>query len=266
MGQTTGIAWCDHTFNVVWGCTKVDPACTNCYAEAWAKRTGEAEWGPTAPRRIFGEKHWNEPRRWDRLAEKAGVRRRVFCSSMCDVFDKDMPPGELPKLWPLIRATPHLDWQLLTKRADRIAQSLPPDWREGYPNVWLGVTAGDQNGADLRLPLLQRVPARVRFVSYEPALEDVNWRPHFARAGVHGDGDHPSARIHWLIAGAESGPRARPWKREWWRSARDQCAEYGVTFFLKQEIHDRKKVELPVLDGRQHADFPESACGQGRLL
>lgn len=244
MGKETGIAWCDSTFNAWWGCTKVDPLCDNCYAEAWDKRTGGKHWGEGAPRRTFGEKHWAEPRKWNAAAEKVGKRHRVFCSSMADVFDKDAPPGELDRLWALIRETPWLDWQLLTKRANRIAESLPHDWDQGYPNVWLGVSVGTVKGL-WRAKALADIPAEKRFISYEPALELVDFRP------VLIDFD-------WLICGAESGPHARPMPEEWARSARDQCQMVGCYFFLKQYADERgRKISLPLLDGRQWAEFPQ---------
>jgi protein gp37 len=170
MGETTGIAWTDHTFNPWWGCTKVSPGCDRCYAETFDRRIGGAHWGKDAARRVFGEKHWREPLKWNAAAEKAGKRARVFCASMADVFDADAPAGELERLWALIRATPHLDWQLLTKRPARIARALPADWGDGYPNVWLG---DDRRGPGARRPadpVLRAVPARVRFLSCEPLL------------------------------------------------------------------------------------------------
>src|SRR4051794_13231176 len=109
MGETTEISWTHSTFNPWWGCAKVSPGCTNCYAESFAKRTGHKVWGVAGERRIFGEKHWNEPRKWNRDAEKAGERHRVFCASMADVFE-DHPIAEVerPKLWRLIEQTPWL--------------------------------------------------------------------------------------------------------------------------------------------------------------
>src|SRR6185436_18027435 len=119
------------------------PACAHCYAKTLSERWGFDVWGEENSRRIFGDKHWAEPLKWNAKAQAAGERRRVFCSSMADVFE-DHPTidQERAKLWPLIRATPWLDWQLLTKRADRILSCLPADFsRATYPNVWLGFTA-----------------------------------------------------------------------------------------------------------------------------
>jgi len=184
VGTETGIAWTDHTFNVAWGCTKVSPGCAHCYAEDLSTRYGHGVWGPNKPRRTFGAKHWAEPIAWDRAAGKPEPRRsrwaesaphecggserrraKVFCSSMCDIFeDHRTIAEELVKLWPLIRATPHLDWQLLTKRVERIVESLPADWGDGYQNVWLGVSIENRE-YEWRVQLLRRVPAQVRFLS-----------------------------------------------------------------------------------------------------
>ncbi len=88
MGEQTSIGWCHHTFNPWWGCVEVSPACDHCYARVWAAFTGHAVWGKDAPRRFFGDEHWDEPFRWNRKAQGAGERRRVFCASMADVFEE----------------------------------------------------------------------------------------------------------------------------------------------------------------------------------
>src|SRR5687767_6851032 len=116
MGRNSTIEWTTHTFNPWWGCTKVSPGCQNCYAERLSTRYGHDVWGPGAKRRTFGEDHWKEPLRWEAEAARTGVRARVFCASMADVFDKDAPAKERKRLWKLIAKTPHLDWLLLTKR------------------------------------------------------------------------------------------------------------------------------------------------------
>jgi protein gp37 len=147
MGVETGIMWTNHTFNPWWGCTKVSPGCDNCYAETFDKRVhgvGKGHWGKDAPRRTFGDKHWNEPLKWNKAAEKAGKPALVFCASMADWCDADAPPGALESLHALWRATPWLRWQMLTKRPGRIARSLPAGWGQGYPNVWLGTTVEDR--------------------------------------------------------------------------------------------------------------------------
>lgn len=253
MGKATGIEWADHTFNPVWGCVEVSPACDNCYAKAWDKRVGGDHWGPHAPLREFGPKHWAEPFRWDKAASEAGKRARVFCASMADVFDNRWPERIRGDLWAVIRSTPNLDWMLLTKRPQNIAKMLPADWGNGYANVWLGVTAENQAEANRRITKLLDISAVLHFISAEPllgpldltAIDCGNWtwdalrgvgmdKPHVAgflgyRASMP---IHSGRRIRWVIAGGERGPR--PAHPDWFRSLRDQCAAAGVAFMLKQ--------------------------------
>ena len=231
MGATTEIAWCNSTFNPWWGCTRVDPACEHCYAETWARRTGHSVWGPTAPRRTFGAKHWAEPFTWDSRAKKDSVRRRVFCASMADIFDKDAPPGELDRLWLVIRMTPNLDWLLLTKRADRIRDSLPADWGSGYRNVWMGVTIGEPGGL-WRLDELIKIPAVIRFVSVEPLLAPL-------LLTRYGPRSHVAVQIlreglDWVIVGGESGAGCRPMDLDWARTLRNEARVIGAAYFMKQ--------------------------------
>ncbi len=247
MSEKTGIEWTDHTFNIAWGCFKVSPGCAHCYADTLSRRYGHDVWGPpkTTARRTFGDKHWAEPLKWNAKAEMDGVRRRVFCSSMCDVFE-DHPTidAEREKLWPLIRATPWLDWQLLTKRPERIAANLPSDWGNGYANVWLGTSVESQDYA-YRVEYLKFVPAVVRFVSAEPLL---------GRFDLGGQ----AWEIDWLIVGGESGPGARPMDIDWARSLRDECADSGAAFFLKQlgGVRDKRGADAALLDGVRHVEMP----------
>lgn len=220
MGVNSGIAWTNHTFNPWWGCTKVSPGCDNCYAETFDKRLGGRHWGKNAPRRIFGDKHWNEPLKWHAAAQKAGKPALVFCASMADWCDVDAPPGAVERLHGLWRATPWLRWQMLTKRPARISATLPTDWGDGYPNVWLGTTVDDRAHGLPRVDVLARIPAVVRFLSVEPLLEDL--------------GALNLAGVAWVIVGGESGHYARPFHLAWARSIQGQCAGAGVAFFMKQ--------------------------------
>jgi protein gp37 len=164
----------------------------------------------------------------------------------------------------------------LTKRPERIAANLPDDWGEGYPNVWLGTSVESQDYAESRLPHLMRVPAIVRFLSCEPLLGAVSLRIPFARffarpgttiegvGGVHvnaahGVGGSPVyGPIHWIIVGGESGPNARPMREEWAASLRDECARYGVAFFLKQlgGFPNKRGHDEARLDGRRYVEMP----------
>lgn len=245
MGEKTAIAWTDATFNPWWGCTNVGPGCDACYAEAWAKRFGVL-WGNDAPRRFFGAKHWNEPLKWNRKAEAASVRRKVFCASMADVFDNKVGQEHREQLWALIRATPWLEWQLVTKRIGNVVDMLPADWGGGYPNVWIVITVVNQAEADRDIPKLLATPARVRGLSIEPQLGPIDLRMlHYdgvtnidALAGRHGLALGAECnRIDWVITGGESeqpGHPARPWHLEWGNALADQCRATGVPMFHKQ--------------------------------
>lgn len=220
MAEKTEIAWTDSTFNPWWGCSKVGPGCDHCYAEALDKRTGGDHWGATKTPRTMSADNWRKPARWQRIAEATSARRRVFCGSMCDWADKHAPDGQRDRLFKLIRETPNLDWQLLTKRAPNISRCLPPDWGSGYENVWLGVTVENRKHGLPRIEHLRRVPALVRFLSIEPLLEDL--------------GVIDLTGIHWVIVGGESGHGARPMESAWVANIKRQCEAAGVAFFFKQ--------------------------------
>lgn len=221
MAQNSPIEWTNHTFNPWWGCVKVSPACKHCYAEAWSKRVGQAVWGINAPRRFFGDKHWNEPIRWNKMAEAAGERHRVFCASMADVFEDRSDLDEArARLWKLIAVTPKLDWLLLTKRPEMISKIAP--WKEDWPtNVWIGTTVESQEYADLRLPFLTKIPAAVRFISAEPLLGPLNLSEWMSD-------------LDWVITGGESGPKARPTSPSWFLNLMNQCMASEVAFHFKQ--------------------------------
>lgn len=229
MAKDSAIEWTHHTFNPWWGCTKVSPGCKNCYAQSFAYRVGRDIWGAKAERRFFGEAHWREPLKWNAEATRAGVRKRVFCASMADVFENraDLAPLR-ERLWQLIAETPALDWLLLTKRPERVLKSVP--WRDEWPaNVWAGVTAENQHWALKRVPLLVEFPAAVRFLSCEPLLGPLDLSTWLE--GAH--------RVDWVIAGGESGHKARPMNPEWPRNLRNQCLAASVPFHFKQWGHWR---------------------------
>lgn len=304
MGANSNIEWCDHTFNPWEGCTKVSPGCAHCYAEARNKRFNggtATNWGKGAPRRRTSIANWNKVIKWNRDASlflqctrgcrfqstvdglegfcpKCGdpqadcARPRVFCASLADWLDEEVPIAWLAELLDLIRSTPNLDWLLLTKRPQnfraRLAEvvamevsngpsgtdqcygiALAAAWLNGAEpsNVWVGTTVEDQQRADERIPELLGIPARVRFLSCEPLLGPVDlastiWNHTPARTLV------PMMKvedaktlksplipgIHWVICGGESGPGARPMHPNWARSLRDQCQASAVPFFFKQ--------------------------------
>lgn len=253
----SAIEWTDATFNPWWGCVRVSPACAHCYADQQARRYGHRVWGDDAPRRFLSEQHWRQPAKWNREAAEAGVPLKVFCASMADLFE-DHPDLERwrDRLWNVIEETPCLRWQLLTKRPENIAAMVP--WRDDWPeHVWIG-TSIENSRFTFRADILRQLPAAVRFVSAEPLLAGLfeNGKPRRRPLELEG--------IHWLIAGGESGPRARPTDETWLRELRDACRDAGVAFFLKQlgGRGDKRGGNKALLDGELVRELPVEA---GRL-
>lgn len=241
MGDETNIAWTDHTFNPWIGCTKVSAGCANCYAEVLDKRWGHDSWGPGRPRRRTSKANWRKPLAWNKAAEEAGVRRRVFCASLADVFDPEAPPGARGDLWGLVEATPSLDWQILTKRPENVPIMMPAT---GLPhNVWLGTSVEDQAAAEARIPDLFEVEASVRFLSCEPLLGRVNLADF--------------SDVDWIIVGGESGHGHRPMDLAWARELRDLAHGRGIAFFFKQVGGRFPESNGHLLDGREHHDWPD---------
>jgi len=229
MAKDSRIEWTHHTFNPWWGCTKVSPGCKYCYAETWAKRIGQKVWGPKAPRRELTEGYWRQPLVWNDEASGLRHRPRVFCASMADVFeDRRDLDSKRERLWHLIERTPNLDWLLLTKRPQNVADLAP--WRGQWPeNVWLGATTENQRWLEKRLPILLSHQAKVVFLSCEPLLGPLDLSPWIegAQRGAH-------RQIDWIIGGGESGHHARSMHPEWIGSLRDQCVTGNIRFHFKQ--------------------------------
>ena len=205
--ENSKIEWCDHTFNPWIGCQHVSPGCDHCYAEAMMDhRYGKVEWGPHGQRKRTSDATWKKPRIWHANArafrKQHGHRPRVFCASLADVFDNRVDINWRVELFALIRECYRLDWLLLTKRPGNIVKMLPSDWHYGYDNVWLGVTAEEQAFFNHRWGILQKIPAAIKFVSYEPALGPLRLPKH---------GPVPD----WLISGGESGGGARILNPRW---------------------------------------------------
>lgn len=266
MAENSKIEWTTHTWNPWEGCQKVSPGCQHCYAERRDQQYhGGAHWGPNGTRKMMSESYWKQPLKWNRDAAATGERPRVFCASLADVFE-DRAELEAPRrrLFKLVQATPHLDWLLLTKRPENIHRltykAIDPfddpdceyniagepngldvaDFGELYPNIWLGTTVENQEQADKRIPELLKIPAKVRFLSCEPLLGAVDLS-HFLPK-LSKDQCPPRllpyynshCALHWVIAGGESGPNARPAHPDWFRSLRNQCTAAGVAFHMKQ--------------------------------
>ncbi len=265
MGKDSQIEWTDHTFNPWIGCTKVSPACDHCYAEAWDRRYNSGKhWVLGAKRHKTSVANWYKPVKWDKEAAEKGVRYKVFCASLADVFDNKVDPAWRNDLWDLIRSTPNLDWLLLTKRPQNIADMLPDDWGKGYPNVWLGVTVENQEEADRRIPHLLQIPAVIRFLSCEPLLGEVDlWKPEYRcpdGSPGHGSAFAWGHGIKWVIAGGESGHNYRESKIDWFRNLRDQCIAGNAAFMFKQwGGRNRSDIKLKGrdIDGKIWNQYPE---------
>jgi protein gp37 len=245
MAVNSSIEWTEATWNPVGGCTVVSPGCTNCYAMRLARRLeamgqekyrnttrvsgGRAKW---TGRVVMDERALDLPRHW-----KKG--RFIFVNSMSDLFHETVPLEFIQRVFQVMAETPRHTYQVLTKRAERLAElsDLLP-WRS---NIWMGVSVENEDYW-WRVQHLRQTGATVRFLSLEPLLG------HISIADLGG--------IHWVIAGGESGPSSRPVKPEWVRSIRDACLDQGVAFHFKQWGGSNKKNAGRVLDNRTWDDLP----------
>ncbi|MBZ0214114.1 MAG: phage Gp37/Gp68 family protein [Nitrospirae bacterium] len=234
MPKQSSIEWTHWTWNPVTGCTKVSQGCKNCYAERMAKRLTLMG----SPRYVNGFRvtlHHDLidlPRKWR-------SPRLVFVNSMSDLFHDDVPLEFIRAVFQVMVECPQHTFQVLTKRSERLRKlgSLLT-WT---PNIWMGVSVEDDR-VKSRIDDLRATPAIVRFLSCEPLIGPLE--------------DLDLAGIHWLIAGGESGPRARPMHAEWVRSLRDQCQRADVPFFFKQWGGVQKHLTGRELDGRVFDEFP----------
>lgn len=213
MSTQTSIEWTEQTLNPTVGCSKASPGCAHCYAEVMARRLQamgvngyENGFVPTLlPQRLEEPLRRNKPTVY-------------FVNSMSDLFHEEIPDSFIHQVFDVIQRAPQHTFQVLTKRAERMAgffRTCPPP-----RNAWLGVTVEDRRFGIPRLDWLRRVPANIRFVSVEPLLEDLG--------AVNLSG------IHWVIVGGESGPKARPMRQEWVLNVKHQCDEQRAAFFFKQ--------------------------------
>lgn len=228
------IEWTESTWNPTTGCTKVSEGCRHCYAETMAKRLKAMG----QPRYSNGFKltlHHDLidlPLRWK-------SPRRIFVNSMSDLFHKDVPDEFIQKVFEVMNKASHHTFQVLTKRPERVAQMA--HFLNWTPNIWMGTSVENMLVAK-RVDHLRQVPAQVRFLSCEPLLGSLQ--------GLNLDG------IHWLIAGGESGPGARPMDEIWVRELRDECVREGVAFFFKQWGGIQKHRTGRVLDSRTWDEMP----------
>ena len=232
------------TWNPITGCTKISPACQNCYAERMAKRLagryGYPEDDPFRP----GTFH---PDKIDINMFSPG--KLVFVCSMADLFHEavNIRGEEMRSIFRVMAAHQDNTFLLLTKRPERMAECIKylygDDFPEIMPHVWCGTTVENQEWADKRIPHLLQIPASVRFVSVEPMLGVITLSWYLGELPpLIGGNDIPSKGLDWVICGGETGPGSRPMHPDWARSLRDQCAAAGVSFFMKQMS---KKAPIP---------------------
>jgi protein gp37 len=240
MAETTGITWCDSTFNPWRGCTKVSPGCDHCYAERDSHRNPKVlgEWGPGANRVEAAESYWSGPVKWCKEARRLGVRRRVFCASLADVFDAEAPVASRRRLWETITSTSGqlwgfekggLDWLLLTKRPERIGSVVREDGLSvsffHHNRCWVGVSIESQEYIRRFWKVAHWSP--VPWISAEPLLGPLEM-PNVLDQGEEG------GRCKWVVVGGESGRQARRMAPEWAEGIIRQCAGAGVACFFKQ--------------------------------
>lgn len=256
MAKRTKIEWCDATFNPWVGCTKISPACENCYAERdFGHRRHFAEWGPGKPRRKTSEAYWKKPLRWNRKAEHEGTRLKVFCGSLCDIGDLEAPAEWFDETMNLVTNTPNLTWLFLSKRPETLKERLAsfgkrylPNTLPGcdaakglmpwpLPNLWIGVTTENQKMADKRIPILLNTPAIGRFVSIEPILGEIDFNQWMI------DDRHYMARCprcDWIGSSRHCG------SGDYWPQDGCECPECG---YECDNLPGDRKIDWVILGG-----------------
>ena len=239
MSQNSKIEWTDATWNPVRGCTKISPGCAHCYAEVFAERFRGVPNHPfeegfdlrLAPKKLGDPLKWKQP-------------KTIFVNSMSDLFHADVSLDYIHRVADVMRQAKWHTYQVLTKRAERMKHLLNGHlyYAARLPHIWWGVSVENRRHGLPRIAELQASPARVRFLSIEPLLEDL--------------GTIDLTGIHWVIVGGESGQGARPMQREWVISIRDQCRDAGVPFFFKQWGGVKKSLHGRELDGRTYDEMP----------
>jgi protein gp37 len=245
MSLNSHIEWTDATWNPVRGCTKISPGCKHCYAETFAERFRGVKGHPyeqgfdlrLVPKKLTEPLEWRKP-------------KLVFVNSMSDLFHENVPDSYIQAVCEVMATAKWHTFQVLTKRSERLMQMLSGRLRFAaeQPHIWWGVSVEDRKYGLPRIKHLQKAPASVRFLSIEPLLEDL--------------GTFNLSRINWAIVGGESGPGARPMKKEWVLGVRDQCHEDRVPFFFKQWGGVRKKKSGRLLEGRTYDEYPRRVVSE----
>ena len=247
MSEHSAIEWTDATWNPTTGCTKVSPACANCYIERTMPfRTQGRKFVKGHIQLELHENRLTQPSQWK-------TPKLVFVNSLSDLFHDDVPVEFIGRVFNVMGSTPRHTYQVLTKRPtwmQRVVTAYYETLRiEPYQNVWLGVSVENQHFADERIPLLLQTPAAVRFISAEPLLGPIDFHSPVLEADCDG-------YLDWVIVGGESGPRLRPTEPAWVRSLRDQCVAARVPFFFKQWGGKTPKSGGRLLDGRTWDEYP----------
>ena len=239
MSLNSQIEWTDATWNPVRGCTKISPGCKHCYAETFAERFRGVKGHPyeqgfdlrLVPEKLTEPFLWRSP-------------KLVFVNSMSDLFHESVPESYIRAVCRVMVTAKWHTFQVLTKRSERLKELLtgPVSFAADQGHIWWGVSVEDRKYGLPRVAHLQEIPAKVRFLSIEPLLEDI--------------GRFDLSGISWTIVGGESGPGARRMEREWVVSVRDQCRESRVPFFFKQWGGVRKAKYGRLLDGRTYDEYP----------
>jgi protein gp37 len=245
MSENSTIEWTDATWNPIRGCTKISPGCKHCYAATFAERFRGVPGHPyeqgfdlrLVPEKISEPLKWKSP-------------KKVFVNSMSDLFQTGIDRSYIRRVASvMVEADWHI-YQVLTKRSERMQELLSTDlqFAAAKENIWWGVSVEDQKHGLPRIEHLRNSPAKVKFLSIEPLLEDL--------------GELNLSGIHWVIVGGESGAGARPIDPSWVRRIRRQCRAFGVPFFFKQWGGVRKSKSGRLLDGRTYDEYPRFSTGK----
>ncbi len=243
MSINSTIEWTDATWNPIRGCTKVSPGCKHCYAETFAERFRGVPGHPyeqgfdlrLVPKKLVEPFLWSSP-------------KRVFVNSMSDLFHESVPDSYINAVADVMRRANWHTYQVLTKRAERMQSLLNGLLSDSaiQPHIWWGVSVEDQEYGLPRIKHLREAPTKIRFLSVEPLLEDLD--------------EIDLTGISWVIVGGESGPGARPMRKSWVEPIRYQCARSHVPFFFKQWGGFNKKKTGRLLNGRSYGDYPPLVC------
>jgi protein gp37 len=238
----TGISWTQATWNPTTGCSQVSAGCDHCYAKSLI----DVRQSKNPKTQRFGKPFEEVLLHPERLRYPRSVKHqsRIFVNSMSDLFHKDIPDDYVQAVFEVMRTNPKHQFQVLTKRADRLHRYTIKYQPIPLPNVWLGVSIENMR-VGWRLPWLLKSPAQIRWISAEPLLGSLN---QLSLSGVD-----------WGVAGGESGPGHRPMELEWARQLRDRCQKKKVAFFLKQlggPINNKRAGDQALLDGRTWTEYP----------